>query len=172
VSQPIRLGEILIEQGVLNEQQVFEIIEAQRKQHLPFGVLAERMFDVTLQSIERAWAQQYHRFTGTLDLDQELIDPNAVAEISRRPAWQFEILPISFEPRGELLIAATQRRLPRAVSYAAARIPRPVFFRITDSTQLLEYLQTHLPMPEVPEQMLDRAREAETRWTPHHAAAG
>ena len=51
----IKIGQILIEQGVLSEQQVFEIIEAQRSTSRPFGVLAEQMFDVTLESIEAAW---------------------------------------------------------------------------------------------------------------------
>ena len=63
-SEPIRIGQILIEQGVLTEQQVFEVVQAQRNQGLPFGVLAERMFDVTVESIERAWVEQYYRFTG------------------------------------------------------------------------------------------------------------
>jgi hypothetical protein len=159
VSRPIRLGEILIEQGVLNEQQVFEIVDAQRRLNLPFGVVAERLFEVTLQSIEKAWAQQYRTFTGTLDLDHQPINEQAVAEITRRPAWQFEMLPVGYDPNGELIVAASQRRLPRAVTYAASRINRPVYFRIADPTQLLEYLQHHLPMPEVPEHLLDRARE-------------
>ena len=57
-SQTIRIGQILVEQGVLSEQQVFEIIEAQRRRGLPFGVLAEERFDVTIESIERAWIEQ------------------------------------------------------------------------------------------------------------------
>jgi hypothetical protein len=162
MTRPIRLGEILIEQGVLSEQQVFEIVQTQKRLKLPFGVVAEQLFEVTIESIEQAWANQYHRFTGTLDLDCEAIDPEAVAQISRRPAWQFEMLPIAFEPGGELMLAASQRRLPRAVSFAASRIALPVYFRVADPTQLLEYLQNHQPMPEVPEHLLDRARETES----------
>ena len=44
----IRIGEILVEQGVLTEQQVFEIVAAQRERGVPFGVLAERMFEVSV----------------------------------------------------------------------------------------------------------------------------
>ena len=97
-NRPIRIGEILVEQGVLSDQQVFEIIQAQKKLHLPFGVLAERMFEVTLESIENAWIEQYHRFTGTIDLTQQSFDDRALRMINRRQAWQFECLPVSFEP--------------------------------------------------------------------------
>ena len=89
----IKIGEILIEQGVLNEQQVFEILQAQKDQRMPFGVLAERMFDVTLHSIESAWVEQYHRFTGTIDLAHEKFDNEALRVLNRRQAWQFELLP-------------------------------------------------------------------------------
>jgi len=87
VSEPIRIGQILIEHGVLSEQQVFEIVEAQKKLTLPFGVLAERMFDVTLESIERAWIEQYHRFTGTIDLERQAFDDEALKVNNGRPEW-------------------------------------------------------------------------------------
>src|SRR5690606_36729979 len=122
VSQPIRLGELMVEAGVLGEQQVFEIVAAQKQHHLPFGVLAERMFDVTLESIEQAWIEQYHRFTGTIDLNDQQVDEQALRLINRRQAWQFEVLPLHFEPSGELLVAASKKRLARAVTFAASRI--------------------------------------------------
>jgi hypothetical protein len=158
VSKPIRLGEILVERGVLNEQQVFEIIQAQRKQRLPFGVLAERMFDVTLDSIEQAWIEQYHRFTGTIDLTQQDVDEQALRLINRRQAWQFEIVPIGFEPTGELLMAASRKRLARAVTFAANRLEHVVYFRIAESTQLRLFLQKYFPMPEVSDELIARAK--------------
>ena len=161
--QPIRIGEILIEQGVLNEQQVFEIVQAQKKLHLPFGVLAERMFEVTVESIENAWIEQYHRFTGTIDLDQQSFDDHALRMINRRQAWQFEILPIGFEPGGELLMAASRRRLARAVTFSTNRIDRVVYFRIAESGQLQNFLQQYYPMPEITEELIQQARDlAET----------
>ena len=92
----IQIGQILIEQGVLTEQQVFEIGQAQKDNSLPFGVLAEQMFDVTVQSIEQAWGEQYCRFTGPIDLSTESIDRDVLQLIHRRQAWQFEILPLRF----------------------------------------------------------------------------
>jgi hypothetical protein len=158
--QPIRIGEILVEQGVLSEQQVFEILEKQRATATPFGVLAEKMFDVTLDSIEHAWIEQYHRFTGgSLDLDSVTVDTEALKLINRRQAWQFEMLPLRYEPTGEVLIAAARRRLARAVTFVAARVAPVAYFRIAESQALRSFLQKHYPMPEVSEELLRRARE-------------
>ena len=158
MSSPIRIGEILIEQGVLNEQQVFEIVQMQKKVQKPFGWLAERMFDVTVESIENAWVEQYHRTTGTIDLQRCRIDEDALRLINRRQAWQFEMLPIGEEPTGELLVASTRRRLARAVTFATHKLDRVVFFRIAESEQLRAFLRDHYPMPEVSEELLEKVK--------------
>jgi hypothetical protein len=158
-SHPIRIGQILIENGVLTEQQVFEVVQAQKTRRLPFGVLAEQMFDVTLQSIEAAWIEQYHRFTGTIDLSSQTFDAEALKLISRRQAWQFELLPIGFEPTGELLVAASRTRLARAVTFATNRLNHVVYFRVAESMQLRQFLREHYPMPEVSQQIIERARD-------------
>ncbi len=155
----IKIGEILIEQGVLSEQQVFEVLQAQKQQKMPFGVLAERMFDVTLHSIEHAWVEQYHRFTGTIDLAHEKFDAEALRVLNRRQAWQFELLPIRTEPSGEMLMAASANRLARAVTFAANRIDRAVYFRIAEQDQLREFLQEHYPMPELSREIIQKARD-------------
>lgn len=157
-TRPIRIGEVLVERGVLSEQQVLEIVEAQKKHKLPFGVLAERMFEVTLESIENAWVDQYHRFTGTIDLKAEDFDAEALRLINRRQAWQFQILPIRFEPTGELLMAAAKHRLARAVTFAASQLQPVVYFRIAQSKQLREFLKQHYPMPEISDEMIRQAR--------------
>ena len=156
---PIRIGEILVEQGVLSEQQVFEIVQAQKKLHLPFGVLAERMFEVTLESIENAWIEQYHRFTGTIDLNDMTVDEDALRLINRRQAWQFEILPIHFESTGELMMAASRRRLARAVTFATSRMDKVVFFRVAESEQIQTFLKQYYPMPEISNELVEKARE-------------
>jgi len=154
----IRIGQVLIEQGVLSEQQVFEIMETQRRlTNVPFGVLAERLFDVTIDSIERAWVEQYLRFTGTIDLEECRIDAEALKTIHRRQAWQFEMLPLHFEQNGELLMAASRRRLARAVTFTANRLEPAVFFRIARSDQLRYFLKKYYPMSEVTDELLLRA---------------
>ncbi len=157
MDESIRIGQILIEQGVLSEHQVFEIVEAQRRSSMPFGVLAERLFDVTVDSIERAWVEQYYRFTGTLDLESCRVDAEALKLIHRRQAWQFQMVPLHFESGGELLMAASRRRLARAVTFAATRLEPVVLFRIAECDQLKRFLKAHYPMPEVSDELLQRA---------------
>lgn len=158
-TKDIRIGQILIERGVLTEQQVFEVVEQQRVRGLPFGVLAEQMFDVTVESIEQAWIEQYFRMTGEYELREKDIDLRALKLINRRQAWQFEILPLRFEQTGELLMAASRHRLARAVTFAANRIEPVVYFRIANSDSLRDFLRKHYPMPEVTEEIIKRARE-------------
>jgi len=159
VTEPIRIGQILVDQGVLNDQQVLEILQQQRSQGVPFGVLAERMFDVTLGSIEKAWAGQYHQITGTIDLSKQAIDERVLSLINRRQAWQFEMMPLHYmQPGGELVIAATDHRLARAVTFAANRMEPVVYFRIADAYQMRQFLQEYYPMPEITQDIKDRAR--------------
>ncbi len=158
-SHDIRIGQILIEQGVLNDQQVFEIVQAQKRSGVPFGVLAERMFDVTIDSIEQAWVEQYSRFTGVVDLESLEFDAKALREINRRQAHQFEMLPVRFETSGELLIAASRHRLARAVTFAATRLDHQVYFRVAESDQLKQFLVKHYPMSQVTDAILERAAD-------------
>ena len=157
--QGLRIGDILVEQGILSAQQVFEVLQAQKKNAIPFGVLAERMFEVSVDSIEQAWIEQYCRCTGTIDLKDVQIDTRALKLINRRQAWQFEILPLRFEATGELLMAAARARLARAVTFAANRIKPVAYFRIAESQQLRQFLRKHYPMPEVSQELIRRARD-------------
>jgi len=159
VSESIKIGQVLIEHGVMSEQQVFEVLQAQKERRSPFGVLAERLFDVTLESIERAWIDQYARFTGSFSIAEQHVDAEALKTINRRQAWQFEMLPLHFDGDGELLIAASRQRLARAVTFAAERLDHAVYFRVAESDELRAFLRQHYPMSEVSQAMIDKARE-------------
>ncbi len=157
--KPLRIGEILVEHGVLTEQQAFEVVQQQKRCKKPFGMLAEQMFDVTLEAVEQAWVDQYHRFTGTIDLADQHFDEQALRTLNRRQAWQFEMLPIGFDGNsGELLLAASKHRLARAVTFAAKQIEYPVFFRIAERSELRSFLRQHFPMPEISEQIIQLAK--------------
>ena len=80
-------------------------------------------------------------------------------KLNRRQAWQFEMLPIGFQEEGELLMAASRKRLARAVTFVANRLEPVVFFRIADSQQLREFLRRHYPMPELSDELLRRAAQ-------------
>lgn len=158
MSNALRIGEILVARGVLTEQQVFEVMQAQKARRLPFGVLAERMFDVTVASVEDAWVEQYQQLTGTIDLAGVKPTEEALGLINRRQAWQFEMLPIEADDAGDVLIAASRGRLARAVTFTTQHLDRVAYFRIADDDELRAALQRCYPMPEIAGHHRDLAR--------------
>lgn len=144
--QAIRLGELLVENGALSPQQVYEITVRQQHDPKPFGVLAEEMFEVTLDSIEQAWSEQYLRQTGLIDLKHEKFPSDATSIIGRRQAWQFQMIPVRFDGEGELLIAAARGRLARAVTFVHKRLTVNPYFRIASDRQIEKYLNKLYPL--------------------------
>lgn len=142
----VRLGEILIEQGILNNSQVDEILDKQERSGRPFGDLAERMFDISACDIERAWVEQFSQIAEHVDPMQESVDPEVGDRITRRQAWQFGLLPLRKEER-ELLVATTRDHLVRATRFAGWSMTEPVYFVLTDPDQLEEALSARYPFP-------------------------
>ena len=141
----LKIGELLVEGGRLSADQAQEVLAHQRRRSVPFGVLAERMFGVSVGSVEEAWVEQYHRATGTLTLRGVEPEPEALALLHRRQAHQFRMVPLRFEPDGALLIAACRSRLARAVTFAAHRVPSPAHFRVAACGPLDELLDRCYP---------------------------
>jgi len=142
----VRLGQLLVEGGVLTGQQVDRIVAVQAETGEPFGLLAERLFSVDPERIEEAWARQYAGLTRTVDPEVEVYNDDASALVTRRQAWQFRILPLRFEGR-ELLIATTQQHLRRALRFATNVIGIPVFFVMAESKALGRALCKRYPLP-------------------------
>ncbi|MHC4128611.1 MAG: GspE/PulE/PilB domain-containing protein [Planctomycetota bacterium] len=150
----LRLGQLLVESGVLTGQQVDHIVSVQEKSGEPFGLLAERLCGVDPQKIEEAWAKQYAGLTRTVDPDVEVYDNEASGLVTRRQAWQFRILPLRFEGR-ELLIATTQQHLRRALRFATNVIGIPVFFVMAKPKSLGLALCKRYPLPGMRPELVD-----------------
>lgn len=143
----IRLGELLVEQGVLSGDQVDHIVRVQRNVGRPFGDLAERLYGIDPKAVEHAWARQYNKLAGVDDPSALAVDPACITLVNRRQAWQFFIAPFSRE-QGELRILTDEAHLARAVNFAAATFAEPVFFQLTSSESLKAFLLQHYPVPE------------------------
>lgn len=143
--QPLRIGDILVRMGVLSESQRDEVLEAQRVSPRPFGVLAEELFGVSQGAVERAWAKQYAELAPKVDPSGMEIPPQVSGQISRRQAWQFRVLPISFSG-DELVVATTEECLPKAMRFMAWRAETPVSFVLADGPKLGEALCRVHPM--------------------------
>jgi hypothetical protein len=143
----IPIGQLLIEQGALTEQQVAHIIRVQKTSHRPFGDLAERLYGINPQAIEDAWVQQYIRVAGVVDLDEQKVDEECLRLLNRRQAWQFHVLPMNREEQN-VNVATSAKDLVRAVNFATRKLDEPVYFQIAERKQLREFLMKHYPVPE------------------------
>ena len=143
----IRIGELLVEQGVLSGAQVEEILCEQRKSSRPFGDLAERLFGIHPKAIEDAWVEQYLRISGVVDLNDIEIETECLRLLSRRQAWQFHLLPLHRQD-SEVHIATSAEDLVRAVNFSTRGIDEPVYLLIAERAQLREFLMRHYPVPE------------------------
>ena len=142
----LRLGDLLIESGVLTASQVEGILAEQHDTAEPFGVLAERLYGVDPAAVESAWARQYAGLASRFAPEVETFDADAVEIVTRRQAWQFRVLPVRFEG-AELMIATTELHLPRALRFASNVIGYPAFFVMAESEALGRALCEHYPLP-------------------------
>jgi hypothetical protein len=142
----VRLGQILIDSGLLDASQVDAILECQQRTGEPFGVLAERMYDINPDAVENAWASQYASLSSNLGLSLQAVEPRALELITRRQAWQFRILPIRFD-HGELMMATTQQHLRRALRFATGVMGVPVCLVTAEPEALGAALCRHYPLP-------------------------
>jgi hypothetical protein len=143
----IRIGQLLVEQGVLSDVQVQHVLKVQKECGRPFGDLAERLFGISPKAIEDAWVEQYIRTAGVVDLDEIEIEKDCLRLLNRRQAWQFHMLPANRDT-GELNVATTPQNLVRAVNFATRSLDEPVYFMLAERTQLRVFLMKHYPVPE------------------------
>ncbi|MEY3022881.1 MAG: hypothetical protein RIS86_2079 [Planctomycetota bacterium] len=140
----MRIGEMLVRMGVLNRAQVDEVLAEQESTSEPFGAIAERLFGVPPEAIERAWIEQ-SQDRATLFDPANGIDDDARDLVIRRQAWQFGIVPLRLDD-GYLVAATSRRQLPRAVRFATRVLGMPVQFEVADEEVLAQLLAHQYPV--------------------------
>lgn len=150
----IQIGELLVEQGVLNREQVGHILKIQKMSHRPFGDLAERLYGIDPKAVEDAWVEQYIRTAGLIDLEHHEVETECLRLLSRRQAWQFHLLPLNRESE-TLSIATSPENLVRSVNFATRALEEPVHFLLAEHQQLREFLMKHYPVPQFIAQYAD-----------------
>ncbi len=141
----LRLGDLLVQQGVLTQQQVEDILVEQRAVGRPFGELAERLFGVSAHDVERAWAEQYAQITGEYDVRTARFEAEALASVTPRQAWQFRVLPVKFSG-DELTVCTVKSHLARALRFVGWKIESPCHFVVTRPKDLAQMLMKHYPL--------------------------
>ncbi len=148
-----RIGELLVAQKVITEEQCQAILEEQRRTHRPFGEIAEDLYEINARAVEQAWAEQYAQLARWVDPTIEHIDPAVLTLINRRQAWQFGVLPIGYE-RGELMICTTRDRLVRALNFTTRSIGERSFLVLATPDSLGHALMRCYPMDGMSREML------------------
>ena len=122
----VRIGNILVDRGVLTNDQVKAVLNVQNRTGQPFGLICEELYGV----------------------DPRLMSPDAdaLAAVTRRQAWQFNTIPISWDGP-ELMLATTPEALPRALRFATNVLGVPAYFVMCDPEALQSSLQTSYPLP-------------------------
>ncbi len=141
----MRIGEVLVQNGILTQSQVDRAVAEQRESNEPFGVVCERLFGVHPKVVEGAWAEQYAKLVATVDARLDAVDPAAESIVTRRQAWQFRCAPLRYED-DHLVIATCVPALPRALRFATTHIASPVFFVLVEPEQLAAHLTARFPM--------------------------
>ena len=141
----MKLGELMVRQGLLTEAQVAEVLAAQARRTEPFGSICERLFGIAPELVEGAWVEQYSVLTEGLTPDFSRQDPSVLNVITRRQAWQFRIVPVCWD-EGSLVLTTTRDQMARALRFATKVIPFPVYFLLIDSEKMAEALNSSYPM--------------------------
>lgn len=151
----IRLGELLVLQGMITSEQQQQILDFQKQTGRPFGVIAEEQFGVDPSVIEQAWATQYAMISVRMDPGEHEIDPSVLDLVTKRQAWQFGFIPIS-QTEYETNLVASRETLARALRFVNWRLPGVCTFAICDLKALRRGLETHYPLPGADSELLSR----------------
>jgi type IV pilus assembly protein PilB len=139
-SHVLRIGEILVEKGVITPNQRDEILEIQKRRGRPFGDLAERLFGVRPEAVEDAWARQYAQMADHVDARRLRPEPAALQLVTPRHALQFGVLPVELSG-DEVMICTAEDNLPRALRFISWKVGRPAYFVIADLESLERAIQ-------------------------------
>ena len=142
---PLKLGEILVNQGLLTEQQVAHVLDVQAALHRPFGDLAERLYNLDPKAVTDAWVKQFVDQTREHDVTLEQMEVDWLPLLQPRQAWQFRMVPLRRE-WDHLLVATDARGLLRAVNFASVALPMTPCFVLGDPASMRVLLMRHYPV--------------------------
>jgi len=130
-----RLGEILIEMGVLTKSQVRRILEHQQRSRQKFGQIAVAWGWAKPQDVWQAWARQLSDQPRRINLDEIGLDTEALSAVPVGIARSYKVLPI--RAWGEnLVVAVPETRLQKAQADLPLLINRRLYFCLADEADI------------------------------------
>ena len=101
----LRLGELLVQQGLISTDQLAIALAEQRRSNIPIGRLLVRLGFVTETAIRDIMARSIGQ--ESIDLSQVVADSEALKMVPQEFARRNRVLPIAYEPVEHLLTIAT-----------------------------------------------------------------
>ena len=101
----LRLGELLVQQGLITTDQLSIVLAEQRHNNIPLGRLLVRLGFVTESAIRDVMARTIGQ--EAIDLAQVVADPEALKLVSQDFARRNRVLPIAYDPADQVLTVAT-----------------------------------------------------------------
>src|SRR5215510_7429746 len=101
----LRLGELLVQQGLITTDQLSIALAEQRHNNIPIGRLLVRLGFVTESAIRDIMARTIGQ--EAIDLTHVVADPEALKLVSQDFARRNRVLPIAFDPAEQVLTIAT-----------------------------------------------------------------
>ena len=151
----LRLGDLLVQYGVLTSDQCDLVFKEQQTNPRPFGLLAEELFGVDPTVIEHAWAAQFAMISPRVDPCTIEPKDELRSVITGRQAWQFGFIPIERHADGIVCVTSIEC-LARALRFVGWRVQEPCSFVICDQSALEAGLSMHYPIEGVDSEMMNR----------------
>ncbi|WP_175650562.1 cyclic di-3',5'-guanylate-activated glycosyltransferase NfrB [Pseudomonas sp. Marseille-P9899] len=136
------LGQRLIEKGLLTEQQLQAAITSPERRRLGRELLirglitSEQLAETLAEQLDLPWAP----------LDPFAIDPQLIAQLPRKLAMHYGVLPVAEE--GKTLVLASESPVSQVSLGAIARqLKRPVSCRLAPQGRVTLGLRYHYPSP-------------------------
>jgi len=101
----LRLGELLVQQGLVSTDQLAIALAEQRHNNIPIGRLLVRLGFITETAIRDIMARTIGQ--ESIDLAHVVADPDALGLIPQEFARRNRVLPIAFDAREQVLTVAT-----------------------------------------------------------------
>ena len=101
----LRLGELLVQQGLITKDQLAIVLAEQRNSNIPLGRLMVRLGFVTETAIRDIMARTVGQ--ESIDLAQVVADSEALSLVPEEFARRNHLLPIAYDPADHVLTVAT-----------------------------------------------------------------
>ncbi len=146
------LGNVLIREGMINEQQLKLALQEQKRTRELLGEVLVRFGIVTEKAITRIVA--FSSDIPYVDLEQALIDPNAVQRIDGAVAKRFLLMPFKLED--DLLYVAMDNPYDvRAIDTISRETGLTVEAYTSDKQDILKAIELHYSMAETIDEEID-----------------